>query len=72
MTTHTLRKFADDSGKKLVDLSISSNVTLGVAAPADPGVAVWFTWDGLVSEPREPSPKLNPAAAWPFPDRSRV
>lgn len=43
----SLRMFAQDSGKKLENLVISSNVSLGVDAPADPGVAVWFTWDGL-------------------------
>jgi hypothetical protein len=26
---------------------ISSNVTLGVTKPEDPGVSVWFTWDGM-------------------------
>lgn len=44
---NSLRMFAQDSGKKLDGLVISSNVSLGVEAPADPGVAVWFTWDGL-------------------------
>jgi hypothetical protein len=43
----SLRGFANDSGKKLDGLVISSNVTLGVDNPADPGVSVWFTWDGL-------------------------
>lgn len=43
----SLRKFASDSGKKLDGLVISSNVTLGVTNPEDPGVSVWFTWDGL-------------------------
>src|SRR3990167_1343147 len=43
----SLRKFANDSGKKLDGLVISSNVTLGVQKPADCGVAVWFTWDGM-------------------------
>lgn len=43
----SLRMFAGDSGKKLDNLVISSNVTLGVGRPADPGVAVWFVWDGL-------------------------
>jgi hypothetical protein len=43
----SLRKFAVDSGKKLENLVISSNVTLGAQKPADPGVAVWFVWDGL-------------------------
>jgi hypothetical protein len=43
----SLRKFATDSGKKLEGLVISSNVTLGVQRPEDPGVSVWFVWDGL-------------------------
>jgi hypothetical protein len=43
----SLRRFATDSGKKLEGVVMSSNVTLGVQRPADPGVAVWFTWDGL-------------------------
>lgn len=43
----SLRRFASDSNKRLTDVVISSNVTLGVNRPTDPGVAVWFTWDGL-------------------------
>lgn len=43
----SLRRFASDSGKKLEGLVISSNYSLGVENPADPGVSVWFTWDGL-------------------------
>lgn len=43
----SLRRFASDSGRKLEGVIISSNVTLGVAKPVDPGVAVWFTWDGM-------------------------
>jgi hypothetical protein len=43
----SLRKFATDSGKKLDGIVMSSNVTLGVQRPDDPGVAVWFTWDGM-------------------------
>lgn len=43
----SLKLFASDSGKALKGLVISSNVTLGVSDPSDPGVAVWFTWDGL-------------------------
>lgn len=43
----SLRLFAKDSGKKLDGLTISSNVTLGMNRPKDPGVAVWFAWDGL-------------------------
>ena len=43
----SLRRFAADSGKRLSDVVISSNVSLGVNRPADTGVAVWFTWDGM-------------------------
>lgn len=43
----SLRRFASDSGRKLENVVMSSNVTLGASSPADPGVAVWFTWDGL-------------------------
>jgi hypothetical protein len=43
----SLRLFSMDSGRKLESLVISSNVSLGVSRPADPGVAVWFVWDGM-------------------------
>lgn len=43
----SLELFAGDSGKTVANLVISSNVTLGVERPADPGVAVWFVWDGM-------------------------
>lgn len=43
----SLRLFAGDSGKKIESLVVSSNVTLGQQRPADPGVAVWFVWDGI-------------------------
>lgn len=43
----SLGLFSGDSGKKVESLVISSNVTLGVERPADPGVAVWFVWDGM-------------------------
>jgi hypothetical protein len=43
----SLQLFAADSGKKVDQIVISSNVTLGEDKPADPGVAVWFTWDGM-------------------------
>lgn len=42
----SLRRFGNLSGKPVQDVVISSNVTLGVNRPADPGVAVWFTWEG--------------------------
>lgn len=43
----SMRAFSRDSGKSISGLVISSNVTLGVQKPDDPGVAIWFTWDGL-------------------------
>ena len=42
-----LRRFGDNSGKKVEAVVISSNVTLGKQNPADPGVAVYFQWDGI-------------------------
>lgn len=43
----SLQLFAADSGKRVENLVISSNVTLGIERPSDPGVAVWFVWDGM-------------------------
>ncbi len=43
----SLHLFATDSKKSISEITISSNVTLGAERPTDPGVAVWFTWDGL-------------------------
>lgn len=40
----SLRRFGDDSGQKISEIVISSNVTLGIMRPADSGVAVWFKW----------------------------
>lgn len=42
----SLEAFGRDSGKPASNIILSSNVTLGVSAPADPGVAAWFIWDG--------------------------
>jgi len=44
----SLRAFAKDSGKAINDPVMSSNVDfIGTIKGGDPGVAVWFTWDGL-------------------------
>lgn len=43
----SLHLFGRDSGKPVDSVVISSNVTLGVTKPEDPGVAVWMTWDGM-------------------------
>lgn len=42
----SLRLFAQDSGRPLTGLSVTSNAGLMEERPTDPGVAVWFTWDG--------------------------
>lgn len=42
----SLRLFGADTGMPVRDVVISSNVTLGAARPSDPGVAVYFEWDG--------------------------
>jgi hypothetical protein len=42
----SLRMFGKDSGKAVSGVVLSSNVTLGHANPADPGIAVWFLWEG--------------------------
>ncbi|MEN5084316.1 J domain-containing protein [Bosea sp. TWI1241] len=42
----SLRLFGSDSGRAVTNVVISSNVSLGQQRPADPGVAVWFSWDG--------------------------
>jgi hypothetical protein len=46
--TTSLRLFGDDSGIALSAVQVTSNVGLMHAAPADPGVAVWFQWDGAL------------------------
>ena len=43
---NSLRLFAENSGKKLSDIVISSNYSLSDPKPKDSGVAVYFTWDG--------------------------
>lgn len=42
----SLRLFGRDSNRPITNSVLSSNVTLLDKRPADPGVAVWFTWDG--------------------------
>lgn len=44
--TDSIRLFGSDSGRPVSEITLSSNVTLGVMKPTDPGVAVWFLWDG--------------------------
>lgn len=44
---NSLHLFGRDSGEPIANLVISSNVTLGDTSPSDPGVAIWFTWQGM-------------------------
>lgn len=44
--TNSLRRFGEATGKAVSNIVISTNYTLGDRSPADPGVAVWFLWDG--------------------------
>src|SRR5215472_1084724 len=44
----SLMLFAQDSGRKIVDPILSSNMNpLGGEEVKDPGVAVWFVWDNI-------------------------
>lgn len=43
----SLQAFGRDSRKAIAGIVLSSNVSLGRMKPDDPGVAAWFTWDGL-------------------------
>ena len=42
----SLRLFGGDSGKPVSSIVISSNCSLGQSQPSDPGIAIWFHWDG--------------------------
>ena len=58
----SLRLFGSDSGRAVSNVVLSSNVSLGQSEPADPGIAVWFTWDGdqrCIAVDRYASPAAN-------------
>ena len=42
----SLHLFGKDSGRSVAGVVLSSNVTIGVPRPDDPGIAAWFEWDG--------------------------
>lgn len=46
-TRTSLELFGKDTGKPVSNIVLSSNITLGNDRPSDPGVAAWFTWDGM-------------------------
>lgn len=41
-----LRRFGNDTGKRVSDVVMTSNMTALGGAPVDKGVGVWFMWDG--------------------------
>lgn len=43
----SLELLAKDSGKRVADIVVSSNVTLSSQSPSNAGVAVYFSWDGV-------------------------
>lgn len=43
----SLEAFGRESGRPVSNIVLSSNVSLGSENPADPGIAVWFSWDGM-------------------------
>lgn len=43
----SIRLFAKDSDRTVSGLVISTNYALSDRRPSDPGVAVWFVWDGM-------------------------
>lgn len=44
----SLRMFAQDSGKVLAEIQITSNASWTNDRPGDAGIAVWFEWDGAM------------------------
>lgn len=42
-----IRRFANDTGRRVESIVISANVTLTTEKPTDPGVACYFRWDGI-------------------------
>lgn len=43
---NSLAAFGRDSSRRVENIVLSSNYSLGVEKPDDPGVAAWFVWDG--------------------------
>lgn len=43
----SLRLFANESGKDIQNLIVSSNMTMMIQNPRDPGIAVYFRWDNI-------------------------
>ena len=73
--TKALRAFATESGRDIVNLIVSSNVTLMRQRPQDGGVAVYFTWDHIdccVAVDRYDDPAANLQAVFHIIEAERV
>jgi hypothetical protein len=71
----SLNRFGADSGKPVSNIVLSSNVTLGRNEPNDPGVAVWFVWEGAqmcIAVDRYSSPAANLQAVFLVLEARRV
>lgn len=57
----SLRLFGEETGLPVRNVVISSNVSLACLRPADPGVAVYFEWDGdrCIAVDRFATPEAN-------------
>lgn len=70
-----LRLFGRDTGSHVRDIVISSNVTIGRERPADPGIAVYFEWDGAwhcIAVDRYMTPVENIRAVYHIVEARRV
>lgn len=71
----SLRLFGQDSGRAVSDVVITSNVTLGGMVGGDPGIAVWFMWDGeqrCIAVDRYAKPEANLQAVHHIVEARRV
>lgn len=72
-----LRRFGNDTGNPVENVVISSNVSLGSDRPKDPGVAVYFRWNGIdsciaVDRYRYPEENLQAIALVIAADRTKL
>lgn len=71
----SLQLFASETGLPIARVIVSSNVTLGDPRPEDPGVAVYFDWDGCprcVAVDEFTTVESNLRAVYSFIERCRL
>jgi hypothetical protein len=71
----SLEAFGRDSRVPVSSIVISSNVSLGESKPGDPGIAIWFIWDGAqmcVAVDRYATPAANLQAIYHVIEARRV